>query len=164
MSTEPILSSPPAFVLLGVIVGLAAYLRQISEARDKLIDEIEGGKVWNFPVGELHTAEKLKHLANSRDRLNRVAPRVIWLTILIAFRLTLLGYARFQYPEDTAKFDFAFRLLDLGILGGLLILLVGLWYMHKKSSEHNERIRAMARAVMASCGRRKLRSGEVYLL
>jgi hypothetical protein len=164
MNTSPVLSTPPAFILLAVLVGLAAYLRQLGEARDRLIDDIEGGKVWNYPVGERHTAERLEHLKTSRDRLNWVAPPVIWLTILITLRMEILAFARLRYPGEPEKFATVFRPIDFVIVTSFLVLLLGLWYMHKKTRQNDDRIRALADGWRADRRSRRCAVDTVHLL
>lgn len=125
------------------MVGLAAYLRQLGESRTRQIDEIEEGKVWNYPLTEMHTTEKLKHLRRSRDRLNQVAPGAIWFTIGIGIRLWFSAYAKYKFPYDEQHYGDAFRFVDLIILTGFVVLLLALYYMHAKTRSGEVRIRAM---------------------
>jgi hypothetical protein len=143
MTVEPILNNPPAFVLLGIMVGLAAYLRQLGENRGTQIDEIEGERDKNFPIGEFHTTEKLKDLKDSRRRLNQVAPPAIWFTIAIGFRFLALAYARFKFPDDHQRYAGFFRGFDLAIAAVLFCLLIALYVMHRSARKRDERIRAM---------------------
>lgn len=141
--TEPLLNAPPGFVLLGVMVGLAAYLRQLGENRSKQIDEIEEGEVWNFPLSELHTKEKLSHLKESHDRLNQIAPLAIWYTIAISVRLLLLAYVRYVFPDDALHYERFFRFADLLITATLGAFVIALYYMHSVTKRKEDRVRAM---------------------
>jgi hypothetical protein len=141
--TQPMLSSPPAFVLLGVAVGLAAYLRQLGESRSQLIDDIEYEKdeiQSRFPLGESHTNTKLKSLKASRRNLRIIAPIVIWFTIIIVVRLTLLAFARWWYPGDDDFLGIVFRRADFGVMCGLTVIFVGLWYMHCAGRRNDKKL------------------------
>ena len=43
------LNSPSLFVIIAIMIALAAYLRQASENAADLFDLIRGNKVWNYP-------------------------------------------------------------------------------------------------------------------
>jgi hypothetical protein len=65
------LSAPPAFVVLAIIVlTLSAYLRQLSETRRQLIEDIEFQREdarLRYPLGQNHAKTKLKHLKGSQQ-------------------------------------------------------------------------------------------------
>jgi hypothetical protein len=145
MDTDPLLSNPPAFVLLAVAVALAAYLRQMSEAREKSFDEIAAGDDEKFPLGAPHTEKRLSYLESSRQKLNGVAPPVIFLTIVIAFRLMLLAGMKLFASETPKLVDALFRWIDFAAMLFISCLFVALWYMHRKARQKNEEIRAMTK-------------------
>lgn len=143
-TVPPLLSSPPGFVLLGVMIGLAAYLRNLAETRTRQIDEIESERLWNYPLVELHTQEKLGQLRRSRNRLNNwVAPIAIWFTIAIGFRLAALAYVQYGFPDDPLKYAAKFRLADCAIVVFLFVGLFALLWMHHITKRDDDRIRAM---------------------
>ena len=43
MQASPMLSNPPALVLLGIVVALGAYLRNVAENAGRMVDEINAG-------------------------------------------------------------------------------------------------------------------------
>ncbi len=143
---QPLLNNPPAFVLLAIMVGLAAYLRQLGENRSAQIDEIEGERDENFPLGEFHTTEKLKDLQRSRKRLNQVAPPAILFTIAVGFRFLALAYARVKAPDDLQLYASFFRKFDLVIAAALFVLLLALYIMHRAARKSDDRIRALIEA------------------
>jgi hypothetical protein len=147
MATEqPILNNPPAFVLLAIMIGLGAYLRQLAENRGAQIEDIEGGRDKNYPLGEFHTAEKLKDLEESRRRLNQVAPPTILFTIAVGFRFLALAYARLRVPDDPLRYAAFFRAFDFAIAAVLFALLIALYIMHRAAKRSDERIRTLIEA------------------
>jgi hypothetical protein len=143
---QPLLNNPPAFVLLAIMIGLAAYLRQLGEHRSSQIDEIEGGRDKNYPLGEFHSTEKIKDLRRSRERLNQVAPPAILFTIAIGFRLLALAYVRFRAPDDPQLYAGFFRTFDLVIAVVLFFLLVVLYVMHRAARRSDEKMRSLVEA------------------
>lgn len=142
--TDPILSAPPAFVLLAIILTLSAYLRQLSEHRRQQNDDIEDGTAsTRFPLGEQHTAAQLKRLSESQQNLNIVAHLLIFFSIVISVRLLMLAYARWRCPSDSQYLATGFRIFDMCIMSVLLVLFIGLWVMHFLSRRSEKRIRRM---------------------
>jgi hypothetical protein len=43
------LNSPSLFVIIAIMIALAAYLRQATENAAGFFDLIRGNKVWNYP-------------------------------------------------------------------------------------------------------------------
>jgi hypothetical protein len=143
MHTEPLLSSPPALVFLGITVGLSAYLRQMAEDRDLLIEKIEDGRLKKFPPCEHHTNKKLEHLRSSRRKLRMVAPIIIWLTIAVAARITALSYWRLVAPDEQFPIDHTLRVVDVLIMTAFSLLFIGLWFMHWSSQQKDDQIREL---------------------
>ena len=143
MVTDPLLSNPAGFAILGVMIGLAAYLRQLGESRSTQIDDIEGGKAWNYPLTEMHTKEKLKHFRSSRERLNWVAPCVIWITIGVGVRLVFLAYARYEFPDDSQHYANWFPFADLITTLVMVALLVPVVRNASVFAASDDRVRTM---------------------
>lgn len=91
MQAVPMLSNPPALVLLALVVGLGAYLRQVAENAAKLLDEInEGRHPTMYPQDAERTQIKVRSLENTREKLNGlVAPIMIWVSVFTTARLVL---------------------------------------------------------------------------
>jgi hypothetical protein len=149
MNPQPLLSTVSAFVLVAIVIGLSTYLRQLSETRERLIDEIEAGKIGKFPSGAPQTAAKLAYLEASRSRLNRVAPILIWFSIIVIGRVAAL--AGFEIPNGGASdmVNYVFRWCDFILMMGVGILFFGLWYMHYNGRQQDDAIRAITKGWIA---------------
>jgi hypothetical protein len=147
---DPILSTPPAFTLLAVMVGLAAYLRNLAETRDKMADDIEEKRIQRFPPGAPHTKTKLAELKSSRRRLNAVAPVMIWMTIFTAIRLALVAAVRLFYRLDPTRWDGYFYWYDFVVMCMVVLLFIALWIMHFVTRRRDDRMRAIVEALRAS--------------
>jgi hypothetical protein len=126
-----LLSNPPGFILLALMFALAAYLRQMGEDREKLLDEIQGNRVWNFPRGKEHTDLKIRRLRTSQLIFRWIARLCIVFSAGVAFRLASLAYVRYYFPDDTAHYDHFFRWFDFGIVSALLVLVCVLGAVHE---------------------------------
>jgi hypothetical protein len=133
----PMLSNPPAFLVLTLVFAVAAYLRQVSENAVKLRNEIRNGN-WSsvYPLDALHTKEKLRLLQKTRDKLAKVAPWLVWFAVLIAMRcfahaIVILSNA-FEI-EATRGVDLTMRWTDAMITWFLFVVLVVLGIMHHKN-------------------------------
>lgn len=140
-TASPVLNNPPAFVLLAIVIGLAAYLRQLGEKRNDEIDKIRSGKNDDYPIGLRHTNDRIDYLTRSRDRLNQVAPTFIWFTIFVCIRFLGLTIARLVDPTNPNLWGLAFRIFDVAIAGVLLVLVVALYVMHRIATGEEQKIR-----------------------
>lgn len=143
----PMLSNPPAFLLLTLVFAIAAYLRQVSENAIKLRNEIRNGN-WSsvYPLAALHTQEKLRLLEKTRDKLGKAAPWTIALAIFIGLRclaqaisLLCAGYV----VATTGWIDLAERWVDIGIVLWLSIMLFILAVMHNKNRSDDAFVRRL---------------------
>jgi len=137
---DPVLSNPPGFVLLAIIFAVAAYLRQVAEVREKLLDEILGNKVWDFPLGETHTDSKIARLHSSKVILGWIARLVIIFTIAVAFRLLMLGYARYRFSGDPTHYANIFHVFDFAALLFVFLLICVLGAIHEFGRRSDQQI------------------------
>jgi hypothetical protein len=135
-----LLSNPPGFVLLALMFALAAYLRQMGEDRERLLEEIQGNRVWNFPEGKEHTNLKIRRLRISRSLFRWIARLCIAFSAIVGCRLALLAYVRCFFPDDTAHFGHLFRLLDFWIVSELFILVCVLGVIHEVGRANDRKI------------------------
>lgn len=126
-----LLSNPPGFILLALMFALAAYLRQMGEDRERLLEEIQGNRVWNFPRGEEHTDLKIRRLRTSRFIFRWIARLCIVFSAGVAFRLALLAYCRYYFAYDMAHYSHFFRRFDFWIVLALFVLVCILGVIHE---------------------------------
>jgi hypothetical protein len=91
-SKEPLLKGPQEFILLALIVAFTAYLRQVHMSAIEQRDKIRKGEVWNYPLHKPYheyTMAKVKALDNVAESLAIASPFLIWLFILVAFRIVV---------------------------------------------------------------------------
>ena len=148
----PILDGAPGFILLGFILALAAYLRQVSTAGQKLTDELEGGGATAFPyylaAPEIRK-EKIDLLVATRSKLAYVTQALFVMLFFLALRMVGYAMARMGWvqlsPAETARdlFDFLFVVVLLG-------LVVAMWIMHTTSRGKDDEIRKRAVASQVS--------------
>lgn len=151
MLIEPLLSAPPAFVLLAVVVGISGYLREVSKNREKEIDDIEERKCASkFPPGSPQRKKRLDDLESSRKRLTFVATCMIALVILIAARLLAIAIMRAVNRSDPLWLDVAYRVADLVIMALLFALFISLGWMHHIGRQKNNEIRVMVKTWRAA--------------
>jgi len=145
MQASPMLSNPPALVLLALVVALGAYLRSVAEAASKMIDEIDGDEHPNsYPLGKEWTDKKLVALANTREKLNGfVAPAMIGLSILTTIRLLLQSISLLpNFPEGlSGGLDVGFRVFDVLAFLVLVVAFSFLGMMHRGARETDKAIR-----------------------
>jgi hypothetical protein len=92
------LSNPPPLVLLALIVGLGAYLRQVAENLAALRDDIEENRHPLYPEKSDRRHIKLASIEYSLRKLNGVvAPEMILMAIFTAVRLTLQSFSSLPF-------------------------------------------------------------------
>ena len=85
-----ILDGAPGFILLGFIMALAAYLRQVSTGAQKMIDELQGGMPTGFPYSQATPAvrsERMESLLGMRGKLVAVTHVLFFMLVLLAGRM-----------------------------------------------------------------------------
>lgn len=152
----PILSNPPAFLLLTLVFAIAAYLRQVSENATKLRNEIRNGN-WSavFPLDAAHTKEKMRLLQKTRNKLAQGARWIIGLAILIALRC--LAHAIIvlcvAYGTETVGWvDIGLRWVDVGVTSSLSITLIILGVMHQVNQMEDAFVHRLEELKQASPG------------
>jgi uncharacterized membrane protein len=146
MQPPPLFSNPPAFVTLAIIMAISGYLHQLAKNREAEIDDIEDGKKDDrFPPGSEERKARLKYLNWSLRRLNVVAIVMILGSIAISIRLTALAYTLRPNGEWAGWSNCLFRWFDFGAMLCLVLILVGLFYIHGKGRAENKKIRKMIR-------------------
>ena len=146
----PMLSNPPAVVLLALVVGLGAYLRQVAENASKMLDELEEGKHEKlYPPDTARTILKMHALNNTRNQLNGiVAPAMILLGILTAARLVLQSILLLPNVQRCLGIflDPFFRWFDFFAFSFLLIAFTFLGVMHFSARATDKMIRELPKS------------------
>jgi hypothetical protein len=149
--TITLLGSPPAFILLALIVALGGYLRSIAVDAVDRINKIKSGENSKlYPIGKEHTESKLKSLQATRDRLDFVASLIIFLAIIVSLRLLWQAALYVTASDDGSVHrllsgiyhsDLLLRSVDLLIVVSIVVLLVFLGISHSISirAERNNR-------------------------
>ena len=82
-----LLSGPPEFIMLAIIVAFGAYLRQVSLYAAELRDRLIHGDVWNFPRGEEYTEAKIAEAENISNTIRLVSPFMILMILGVCARI-----------------------------------------------------------------------------
>lgn len=67
MHTAPLLSSISAFVLIAIAFAMSAYLKNVVEKGEQLLDDIDEAKLTKFPAGAPQTIKKSHDLEMSPE-------------------------------------------------------------------------------------------------
>jgi hypothetical protein len=144
--TVPLFSGPPEFIILAIIIALAAYLRAIRAEAAKLRDTIKSGAVWNFPLREpylsLSTA-KLVLLDEIIETLGIAGSFVIALFVVVGVRILADSILRFS-SDEAQKSSWLF-ITDFVIACWIVAIFAALTIAHGRARSHDDDIRAIAR-------------------
>jgi hypothetical protein len=145
----PLLSGPPAFTLISLLVAFAVYLRQVSDRAIELWTKIKAGEEKIYPCGEDHTNQKLAALENTHENLDIAAPFLISLVVLVTVRITIDATQRFPSPPqfNPAK---TLPMLDLLIVVWISSLFLILGSVHYFARRKGEQVRASTNTFFAS--------------
>jgi hypothetical protein len=149
-----ILDGAPGFILLGFIMALAAYLRQVSTGAQKMIDELEGGMPTGFPYSRTAPAvrsERLEFLVGMRDNLVAVTHALFFMLVLLAGRMIFYAIARLGWIQAPTA-DSARNWFDLGYVSAVFVLVFAMWVMHTRASSRDKTIRERAVASQSPPG------------
>jgi hypothetical protein len=154
----PILDGPPGFVVLALIVALAAYLRAVSTGADELITKIKSEKLDLFPYDgkktleeqQDHTRAKLRLLDNTRVYVAKVTPAMFFLMVFVAFRIFLYALSRVD-QDQLPHFGLGLRSFflssgflrgfDLGLCIAILGLIIALFLLHRAARSNDDDVR-----------------------
>lgn len=137
-------SGPPEFIVLSLIVALGLYLRQVNLHARELQEKIRDGAILTKPHEKLYVMEKMQQLENTSRTIMTVSPFVIFLMLIVGFRIAADDVCRFFYDEHhVPRVLYGF---DLVIATGLFTMLSGLAVAHFRSRRHDLRIRGMIRS------------------
>src|ERR1051326_482715 len=147
---EPILNGAPGFFLLGFVVALAGYLRQVSMNAQDRADQLKSGKypeLW--PPQEESTLEKIHLPHNTKINIEWVTPRLFLLIAVISVRAVLYALSRIA-PSDKMSWWIGWassvwspgllRFVDLVITIALCVLVIGMWIMHAKGKRKEQEL------------------------
>src|SRR5579871_1130853 len=84
--SPPLLSSPPALILLLLVFAIAAYLGQVHQAANLLYYQIRSGSAPGFPPGTEFTTAKLQSLDAARSHLAKSEPWLEKIALTLGFR------------------------------------------------------------------------------
>ncbi len=144
---DPLLKGPPQFILLTMIIGLSAYLRQVRAAAVELRDKIAAGSVWNYPLQPpylVFTRRKIRLLDEVSSTLTTISPFFILLFVAIATRAGFDAVDRLS--ELGGASTRVLYVVDLLIVGWVFLGVVGLAYSHFVSRVQDDKIRVVARS------------------
>jgi hypothetical protein len=136
VNCTPLLNGPPAFIILVLLMAIAAYLRQVSTTALDRRDLIKGGGVWNYPPGETHTDMRVKFLEDTRRTLNKVSVPLIGFTIVIVGRILLQSVLALRMATMPGWMCWG----DAAIVLCILIVFVVLLCMHLAGRDDDEKI------------------------
>ena len=144
---QPLLTGPPEFVVLGLIVSLGLYLRQVSLHAVELSDSIRLREAWNKPPYEQLRDKKIEQLDETAATIEGVSPFMIAFNVVIAVRIILDSFSRLLGDDgNIRRMLFSF---DLVIALALLGILVGLGFAHFDVRRKDKRIRKQLRSEWA---------------
>jgi hypothetical protein len=157
-SNQLLLSGPPEFIVLALIVSLGLYLRQVSLHAVELADKIRNRETWATPSHEKLRDKKIEQLDETSAMIELVSPFMILLSIAVGVRIVCDSIFRFRDQIEAARrFLFSF---DVIIAVGLLGTLMGLGYAHFDARRKDKRIRKDLRSELASIPVPRLPSGD----
>lgn len=140
---DPLLSGPPQFVILALIVAFAVYLRQVSLHAAELRERIVHGEAWNYPPTEDFAKDKMMEADKTCDLIRFVSPFMILMIIAVSCRIVCESWVRLIYPRGTTP-AFLFS-TDLFIAMCLFLGFFGLVMGHRTARSVDDRIRKAAR-------------------
>lgn len=142
----PIFDGPAAFILLGFLVALAAYLRQVSVGALDSVNNIHRGADSAFPYSrapESIRKERVDFLNGMRHQLARATYWMFWLMVVLGVRIVLYALSRFASLSRSA-FDSFRHWFDFVLSLAVLSLVYIMWDMHSEASNNDEKIRLRA--------------------
>jgi hypothetical protein len=152
-----LLGGSGGLAVFAIAVALSAYLRSVAGTADEKREKIRAGKVPLFPAVNPDnkdgrtacTEQKLKALDQTFENLQVAANFLIFLTLLLAIRLSAESVSRLSSYFST-RGQLAFRAWDLVILEWLTLAIAALGLMHWFARNRDERIRVAAEACRLS--------------
>src|SRR5579862_1563043 len=76
---NPLLGGTAQIGLLALVLALSAYLRQVYAEALKNRDDIKGSKVWNFPIDQQFSQDRLELLDHTCDMIRNFSPFLLLL-------------------------------------------------------------------------------------
>jgi len=148
MNSMPILDGPPVFILLAVVVGLAAYVRQVSLGAQNLIDDIERGASNVYPYDPTRLAQrtsaKLNLLRSTRKSLKGLTHVLFLFMTFVAVRVFVYARSRMGWTMLSSVFgEVARHWFDLVASIALPLLVIAMWIMHSRARGKDDKIRRM---------------------
>jgi hypothetical protein len=143
-SASPILSGPPEFIILAIILALAAYLRSIRGEAVRFRESIRSDSAWNYPLRKpyIHYSEaKMALLDGIVETLNIAGSFVIVLFVVVGIRILADSVLRFF--GDAQKTAWLF-VADFVIASWIVTIFVALTIAHGIARSHDDDIRAIA--------------------
>jgi len=148
MNSMPILDGPPVFILLAVVVGLAAYVRQVSLGAQNLIDDIERAASNIYPYDPTRLAQrtsaKLNLLRSTRKSLKGLTQVLFLFMTFVAVRVFVYARSRMGWTMLSSVFgEVARHWFDLVASIALPLLVIAMWIMHSRARRKDDKIRCM---------------------
>ena len=128
--TQAIFDGPPAFILFGFMMLIAAYLRQLFGAIEGLINHLNQG-IAPYPFHKTEGARRQKlmeTLEDIRGQLRPLTHLMFFLILLLAVRIFVYSLLPIGVELQTVKiwFDFAFSIC-------IVVLISIMWIMHTRA-------------------------------
>jgi hypothetical protein len=144
---DPLLKGPPQFIVLAIVVALAAYLRQVALGATDLRDKIRHNKIWNYPMREPYfseyTKEKIHFLEEIIENLKVASPFIILLFLAVAVRIVIDSLLRFLH-DSASKPKWLF-IVDFVIAEWLAVMFLSLMWTHLIARKKDENIGSKCR-------------------
>jgi len=142
-----LLSGPPAFILLSLVIAFAVYLRQGSNRAVELWTRIQAGEEKIYPIGRDHTNQKLTALENTHDNIDVAAPFLILLAVVVAVRIIADATLRFPSPPYPVLAKIL-PVSDLIIVVWISSLFAILGFVHYSARRTDKSVRASTNAFL----------------
>lgn len=145
---DPILTGPPAFILLALVIAFAVYLRQVSNRVEDQWTTIRINEARPYPLGESHTNDKLEGLTSTYDQLVLVAPFLIFVSIVLLMRLVFESILRFYTLPRWTVLAWTLPLVDFEIIAYLAALFIILGTLHYRARKNDKKVRRLTHSFL----------------
>jgi hypothetical protein len=141
--TVPLVSGPPEFIILAIIVALAAFLRQVGVQATELRDKIVVGDVWNYPPDSGYAKKKIAVAEKTCEAIRVVSPFMILMIVAVCGRIAWDAVVRLLYTQEANPP--ALYAADIALILYLCLILLGISIAHFLTAGEDAAIRAEAR-------------------
>jgi len=138
-----LLSGPPEFIILAIIVAFGAYLRQVSIHASDSRNKILAGEEWRLPPDKAYSKEKMKELDKTYQTIRLVSPYMIGMVLVASGRIVFDSVVRVTtVKRDNPRILYS---LDVFLAITLFLAFVGLAIAHFVARRADDGIQRQAR-------------------